>query len=185
MVIDGADRENEGDLILAAQLATESKIAFMVNETSGLICCGMTGERLDSLNLPQMVPNNTDSHRTAFTISVDYNIDTTTGISAGDRAATLRALADESIPATSFNRPGHMFPLRAREGGVLERGGHTESAVDLCRLAGLPAAGALCEIVRKDGAMMRPGELYEYADRHHLAVLTVEDLIAYRRAKAL
>lgn len=183
---DGEDRENEGDLIIAAEKATEERIAFMVEETSGLICCGVTGERVDELGLPQMVTRNTESHGTAFTVSVDYKHGTTTGISASDRAITLRALADPKAQADDFLRPGHMFPLRAKPGGVLERPGHTEASVDLARLAGLFPAGAMCEIVNRDdgrGTIARPDYCRRFAVKHGLTLISIADLIEYRKRK--
>ncbi len=183
VVADDADRENEGDLIMAADAATPETIAFYVRHTSGLICVGMTPERCDELRLPLMVPptSNTESHATAFTVSVDLAAGTSTGISASDRAATLRALADPSISADDFNRPGHVFPLRARPGGVLKRAGHTEAAVDLARMAGRAPAGALCEIVNDDGTMQHGINLRAFADEHGLPLISIADLIRYRR----
>src|SRR5438067_9424123 len=150
IVVDDADRENEGDLIMAAEYATSEKIAFFLNHTSGVICVPLTGDRLDALDLPPMVSENTESQRTAFTVSVDYRHGTTTGISAADRAATIAALIDPATRPADLARPGHTFPLRYREGGVLKRGGHTEASVDLARMAGLYPAGVLCEIVSAD-----------------------------------
>src|SRR5579884_1858821 len=181
VVADHEDRENEGDLILAAEHATPEALTFIVRHTSGLVCAGMTGERLDALALPLMVPAGGDSMGTAFTVSVDYRPATTTGISAADRAATLRALADGAAQPGDFARPGHVFPLRARPGGVLERPGHTEAAVDLARLAGKAPGGVLCELVNDDGTMMRGGQLVDFARRHGLVMITVDQLIAYRR----
>jgi 3,4-dihydroxy 2-butanone 4-phosphate synthase/GTP cyclohydrolase II len=183
VVNDGEDRENEGDLIIAAEKATAEKLAFMVNETSGLICIGLQGERIDELQLPQMVQRNTESHQTAFTVSVDYKVGTSTGISAADRAATIRALADRKVGTEDFSKPGHMFPLRAKPGGVLERPGHTESSVDLARLAGLFPAAAMCEIVNKDGSMMRPDACRRFAEQHGLPCISIADLVAYRKVK--
>jgi len=154
VMVDDEDRENEGDLIMAAQFATAEKIAFMVRHTSGVVVAPLTGERCDELRLPLMVDNNTESHRTAFTISVDLLEGTTTGISAADRAATLCALADPKIVHSAFARPGHIFPLRARDGGVLKRAGHTEASVDLARLAGCEPAGVICEIQNDDGTIL-------------------------------
>ncbi len=180
LVIDNENRENEGDLIIAAEAATEAKIAFMVRYTSGLICLSTTGERLDELDLPLMVMDNTEAHQTAFTISIDYKIGTTTGISAGDRAATIRAVADPHTASSDFSRPGHVFPLRYHEGGVLERGGHTEATVDLMRLAGMFPAGVLCEIVNDDGTMRKGEDLATFAAEHGLVMVTIDDLVAYR-----
>ncbi|HEX2117891.1 MAG TPA: 3,4-dihydroxy-2-butanone-4-phosphate synthase, partial [Acidimicrobiales bacterium] len=150
VVVDDASRENEGDLVVAAEFATAETIAFFLNHTSGVICMPMLGERLDELELPPMVVDNTESNRTAFTVSVDDRRGTTTGISAADRAATIAALIDPATRPSDLARPGHMYPLRYREGGVLKRGGHTEAAVDLARLAGLYPAGVLCEVVSED-----------------------------------
>lgn len=181
IMVDDEDRENEGDLIMAAQFATPEKIAFMVRYTSGVIVSPLTAERCDDLRLPLMVDNNTESHRTAFTISVDLLEGTTTGISAADRAATLRALADPKIAHAAFARPGHIFPLRAREGGVLKRAGHTEASVDLARLAGCEPAGIICEIQNDDGTMSRLPELKKFAKQHSLVISSIARLIEYRR----
>lgn len=181
VVVDDEDRENEGDLILAAEHATPERLAFMVRHSSGVICAGLPGERLDALNLPLMVARNTDSMSTAYTITVDYRHGTTTGISAADRAQTLRALVDSKAQPGDFNRPGHVFPLRAVPGGVLSRPGHTEAAVDLTRLAGLRPGGALVEIVNDDGTMARRPQLERFAQEHNLPLITIKDLIAYRR----
>lgn len=181
VVVDDQDRENEGDLILAAEHATAEKITFFVKHTSGVICMPMEGERLDRLALPLMVLDNTESQRTAFTVSVDYRPGTSTGISAADRAATIRALIDPATAATDLARPGHIFPLRYCPGGVLKRAGHTEAAVDLARLAGLQPAGVLCEIVRDDGEMARLADLGAFADEHGLLLISIADLIRHRR----
>jgi 3,4-dihydroxy 2-butanone 4-phosphate synthase/GTP cyclohydrolase II len=181
VVVDDEDRENEGDLILAAEHATPERLAFMVRHSSGVICAGLPAERLEALNLPLMVSRNTDSMATAYTVTVDYRHGTTTGISAADRAATLRALTDPRAAPGDFDRPGHVFPLRAVTGGVLSRGGHTEAAVDLTRLAGLRPGGALVEIVNDDGTMARRPQLEYFALRHGLPLITIKDLIAYRR----
>ncbi len=181
VVVDDEDRENEGDLIMAAEHATPEAIAFMVRHTSGVLCVGLPGERLSALNLPLMVADNADSMRTAFTITVDLRHGTSTGISAQDRAATVRALVDPACTASDFNRPGHLFPLRAVEGGVLRRPGHTEASVDLARLAGLRPGGVLAEIVNDDGSMARRPQLEVFARKHGLPLVTIKDLIAYRR----
>src|SRR3954451_9851116 len=181
IVVDDADRENEGDLIMAAEYATPDKIAFFLNHTSGVICIPLTGDRLDALDLPPMVSENTESQRTAFTVSVDYRHGTTTGISAGARAATVAALIDPATRPGDLARPGHTFPLRYREGGVLTRGGHTEAAVDLARMAGLYPAGALCEIVSEDGTMARVPDLEKFCEEHDLLMISIADLIRYRR----
>ncbi len=186
LVVDDEDRENEGDLVVAAEKVTSEHIAFMVRYTSGLICMPMTAERLDELDLPLMVRENTDSHKTAFTVSIDYAPGTTTGISASDRAATIRAAVDPTRSASDFHRPGHIFPLRYQSGGVIVRRGHTEAAVDLARLAGLSPAGVLCEVVRDDGAMARDADLEVFAAEHELPIISIADLIDYRwRTEAL
>lgn len=183
IVADDEGRENEGDLVMAAEKATPEAIAFFVRFTSGIICMPMTRERLDQLRLPQMVPDNTETHRTAFTISVDYKQGTTTGISAADRAATIRALADPDAKPEDFARPGHIFPLRYTDGGVLTRAGHTEASVDLVRLAGLHSACAvICEVVNDDGTMKRGTDLSTFAREHHLKIGTIADLIRHRFA---
>ena len=181
VMVDDEDRENEGDLIMAAQFATPEKLAFIVRHTSGVVVAPLTGERCDELRLPLMVDHNTESHRTAFTVSVDLLEGTTTGISASDRAATLRALADPQVGHAAFARPGHIFPLRAREGGVLKRAGHTEAAVDLARLAGLQPAGIICEIQNDDGTMSRLPDLQKFCAEHDLLLSSIADLVNYRR----
>ncbi|MET9322091.1 bifunctional 3,4-dihydroxy-2-butanone-4-phosphate synthase/GTP cyclohydrolase II [Streptomyces sp. NPDC003038] len=184
VVVDDEDRENEGDLVIAAEKATPEIIAFMMSECRGLICAPMEGPELDRLELPQMVRNNTESMKTAFTVSVDASAahGVTTGISAADRATTLRLLAAGSCEPSDFVRPGHIFPLRAKPGGVLVRNGHTEAAVDLARLAGLRPAGAIVEIAGEDGVMLRLPELIPFARKHGLTIISIEDLIAYRRS---
>jgi 3,4-dihydroxy 2-butanone 4-phosphate synthase/GTP cyclohydrolase II len=180
IILDDEDRENEGDLIMAAEHATPEMVAFMIRHTSGIICVPMEESRLAQLELPQMVPANSESYRTAFTISVDYRHGTTTGVSSSDRAATIRALADSHSAAADFARPGHIFPLRPRRGGVLIRAGHTEAAVDLCSLAGLKPAGVLCELMNDDGTMARRPQIEVFARRHSLKIGTIADLIRYR-----
>ncbi|MFM9367547.1 bifunctional 3,4-dihydroxy-2-butanone-4-phosphate synthase/GTP cyclohydrolase II [Streptomyces sp. Da 82-17] len=184
VVVDDENRENEGDLIVAAEKATPEIVAFMMSECRGLICAPMEGDELDRLELPQMVEHNTELMRTAFTVSVDAGPahGVTTGISAADRATTLQLLADGHAQASDFVRPGHVFPLRARTGGVLVRNGHTEAAVDLARLAGLRPAGAIVEIAGEDGTMLRLPELIPFARKHGLTIISIEDLIAYRRS---
>ena len=182
VVVDDEDRENEGDLIIAAEMITPEKMGFMVRYTSGLICLPVEGNRLDQLQIPLMVADNTDSMHTAFTVSIDVKGETTTGISAADRAATIKAVVDHSFGPSDFNRPGHVFPLRYHPGGVLRRAGHTEAAVDLARLAGLYPAGVLCEIVNDDGSVARGPELERFAKEHGLVLITIADLIAFRRA---
>ncbi|MEU3606979.1 bifunctional 3,4-dihydroxy-2-butanone-4-phosphate synthase/GTP cyclohydrolase II [Streptomyces sp. NPDC035033] len=184
VVVDDEDRENEGDLVMAAEKATPEVVAFMMSECRGLICAPMEHDELERLHLPQMVEHNTESMRTAFAVSVDASAEhgVTTGISAADRATTLRMLASGHHEPSDFVRPGHIFPLRAREGGVLARPGHTEAAVDLARLAGLRPAGAIVEIAGEDGVMLRLPELVPFARKHGLTIISIEDLIAYRRS---
>lgn len=184
VVIDDAHRENEGDLVLGAQKVTPAAINFMARFGRGLICVPMTGRRLDALQLPQMVKVPGDRMRTAFTLSVDAREGVTTGISAADRARTIEVLADETSVASDLVRPGHVFPIRAEEGGVLRRPGHTEAAVDLARMAGLVPAGIICEILREDGSMMRAPELMTFAEEHGLSVMFIADLIAYLAARS-
>jgi 3,4-dihydroxy 2-butanone 4-phosphate synthase / GTP cyclohydrolase II len=181
VVVDDEDREDEGDLIMAAEHATAEDLAFIVRHTSGVVCVALTGERCDALELPPMVPVNTEQHSTAFTHSVDLAAGTTTGISAAERAATIRGLADPALAPADFSRPGHVFPLRARGGGVLERAGHTEAAVDLARLAGLAPAGLLCEVVNDDGTMARRPDLERFVAEHGLPIVTIADLVEHRR----
>jgi 3,4-dihydroxy 2-butanone 4-phosphate synthase / GTP cyclohydrolase II len=182
IVVDDEDRENEGDLIMAAEFATPDAIAFFLHHTSGVICAPVTRERARELDLPLMVSDNTESMRTAFTVSVDYANGTTTGISAHDRAATIKALVDPSTRPADLLRPGHIFPLEAREGGTLKRAGHTEAALDLARMAGLYPAGVLCELVNeaKDD-MARLPELEAFAEQHGLLLISIADIIRYRR----
>ncbi len=182
VVVDDENRENEGDLVCAAQFATADTINFMAVEARGLICLAMTGERLDELDLPLMVCNGTAADRTAFTVSIDAapHLGVTTGISAEDRARTIQAAVDPQTRPQDLRRPGHIFPLRARQGGVLRRAGHTEAAVDLSRLAGLFPAGIICEIQNPDGSMARLPELIEYAEKHQLKTISIADLISYR-----
>lgn len=180
IVIDDEDRENEGDLLMAAEAVTGEAINFMAKFGRGLICMPMEAERLKKLNIQPMVENNTDNHQTAFTVSIDH-ADTTTGISAFERALTIKKTLEASATEKDFRRPGHIFPLIAREGGVLKRKGHTEAAVDLPRLAGLAPAGVICEIMNDDGTMARTKELMEFAKIHDLKIITIEALIEYRR----
>ncbi len=182
VVVDDENRENEGDLICSAQFATPPMINFMAVEARGLICLAMTGERLDTLDLPLMVSKNTDSNQTAFTVSIDAakHLGTTTGISAEDRARTIQIAINPTSRPEDLTRPGHVFPIRAKEGGVLKRAGHTEAAIDLCRLCGLTPAGVICEIQNPDGSMARLPELAEYAQKHHLKLISIADLISYR-----
>lgn len=182
VVVDDENRENEGDVICAAQFATPDMINFMAVEARGLICLAMTGDRLDELDLPLMVTNNTDSNQTAFTVSIDASphLGVSTGISAEDRARTIQVTINPATRPEDLRRPGHIFPIRAREGGVLKRAGHTEAAVDLARLAGLYPSGVICEIQNPDGSMARLPELIEYARTHQLKIVSIADLISYR-----
>ncbi len=182
VVVDDENRENEGDLICAAQFATPNMINFMAVEARGLICLAMTGDRLDTLDLPLMVSKNTDSNQTAFTVSIDAasHLGVTTGISAEDRARTIQVALNPATRPEDLSRPGHIFPLRAKEGGVLKRAGHTEAAVDLARLASLYPAGVICEIQNPDGSMARLPQLYEYAQKYQLKLISIADLISYR-----
>jgi 3,4-dihydroxy 2-butanone 4-phosphate synthase len=179
VVVDDQDRENEGDIVVASELVTPQHIAFMMNHARGLVCVAMEGQQLDALDIPLMVSNNTESLKTAFTVSVDYIPGTTTGISAGDRAATVRALLSDVSRPEEFARPGHIFPLRAHPGGVEARPGHTEAAVELARLAGLKGSGVICEVANDDGTMSRLPDLEKFAERHNLLLVTIEDLISY------
>ncbi|TEB05721.1 Riboflavin biosynthesis protein RibBA [Pelotomaculum schinkii] len=180
IAVDDEDRENEGDLMMAAEKVTPEAINFMVTNARGLVCLPIDGKRLDELEVPAMVTRNTDNHETAFTVSIDAK-DTTTGISAHERAMTVRAVLDPDTKPTDLRRPGHIFPLRAKDGGVLRRAGHTETIVDLAKMAGLYPAGVICEIMNEDGTMARTPELVEFALIHDLKIITVADLIEYRR----
>lgn len=181
ILVDDADRENEGDLIIAAERATPEQLGFMLRHTSGIICISMLGERLDELDLPMMVSKNTDVRRTAFTISVDARDGTTTGISSADRARTVQALIDPASTPSDLARPGHMYPLRYEPGGVLKRAGHTEAAVDLATLAGLYPAGVLAEVMNDDGTVARLPDLVRFAAEHDILLGSIADLIAHRR----
>jgi 3,4-dihydroxy 2-butanone 4-phosphate synthase/GTP cyclohydrolase II len=181
IVVDSVDRENEGDLIVAAEKMTPETMAFMIRHTSGVICMPVEGSRLDELRIPLMVAENTESQRTAFTVSVDAKHGTTTGISAADRCATVHAILDSGTRPEDLARPGHIFPLRYREGGVLTRAGHTEASVDLARMARLRPAGVLAEVVNDDGSMARLPELERFAAEHGLQIISIADLVRYRR----
>ena len=182
VVVDDEQRENEGDLVIPAQMITTDAVNFIVTYARGLLCMPITGERLDELSIPLMISQNASSkHETAFTISVDYNKGTTTGISANDRAATIRAMIDPKAKAEEFSRPGHLFPLRYHPGGVLARAGHTEAIVDLCQMAGMYPAGVVCEIMNDDGSMARMPDLETFAERHSLKILSIAQIIAHRR----
>ncbi len=180
LVTDDADRENEGDCVCAARFATVENVNFMATHAKGLICMPMSGAWCRALDLPQMVRQNTDNHQTAFTVSIDA-VETTTGISAAERAMTARACVRPGVKPGDFRRPGHMFPLQAREGGVLKRAGHTEATVDLCRLAGLEEVGLCCEVMKDDGTMARMPDHIAFAKKFGLKFLSIADLIAYRR----
>lgn len=180
VMMDDEDRENEGDVICAAEFATLENVNFMASYAKGLICMPMSEEYTNKLNLPQMCVENTDNHCTAFTVSIDYK-DTTTGISAYERGITARMVADDNAKPSDFRRPGHMFPLLAKKGGVLERNGHTEATVDLCRLAGLKPVGLCCEIMKEDGTMARTPDILEFAKEHQLKCGRIADLIQYRK----
>lgn len=184
VVIDDEDRENEGDLLMAAEMVTPEAINFMATHGRGLICMPATAERLGKLGLSQMVTENTDTMGTAFTVSID-SADSTTGISAFERAATIAKVLDENATGRDFKKPGHVFPLAAKDGGVLVRAGHTEAAVDLARLAGFKPAGVICEIMNDDGTMARTPQLMEYVKKHDLKIITIADLIAYRKAREI
>lgn len=181
VVIDDEDRENEGDLLMAAEKVTPEAINFMATYGKGLICMPLTEQYLKRLNIPQMVKDNTDNHETAFTVSIDH-VETTTGISAYERALTIQKVLEKEATPNDFRRPGHIFPLKARKGGVLVRNGHTEAAVDLARLAGLKPGGVICEIMSKDGTMARTDELIEFCKMHNLKIITIKDLVEYRKS---
>jgi 3,4-dihydroxy 2-butanone 4-phosphate synthase/GTP cyclohydrolase II len=181
IVVDDENRENEGDLIFAAELATPELLAFMVRYTSGFVCAPLTEDDADRLDLPPMYHTNQDKRGTAYTVTVDAREGVSTGISAADRAHTIRVLADPATSPTDLSRPGHVVPLRAKRGGVLRRPGHTEATIDLCELAGLRPAGVLCELVNDDGTMMRLPDLERFAAEHGLALISIADLVAYRR----
>jgi len=180
ILVDHEDRENEGDLVIAAEFATAGAVNFMATHGRGLICLPMTPERIDRLGLPMMAQNNSSRHETAFTVSIEAREGVTTGISAADRAHTIATAINDQNTAAHIATPGHVFPLRARRGGVLVRAGHTEAAVDIARLAGLYPAGVICEIMREDGTMARLPDLVEFARRHDMKIGTISDLIAYR-----
>jgi 3,4-dihydroxy 2-butanone 4-phosphate synthase/GTP cyclohydrolase II len=181
ILVDHEDRENEGDLVIPAQMATPEAINFMATHGRGLICLSLPGDRIDALGLPLMASQNSSRHETAFTVSIEAREGVTTGISAHDRARTVAVAIDPTRTGNDIATPGHVFPLRAREGGVLVRAGHTEAAVDVARLAGLNASGVICEIMKEDGTMARLPDLIGFAQRHNLKIGTISDLIAYRR----
>jgi 3,4-dihydroxy 2-butanone 4-phosphate synthase/GTP cyclohydrolase II len=182
IVVDDENRENEGDLVMAAEMITPEAVNFCVTHARGLLCMPVIGERLDELQIPLMVmANGSEKNQTAFTISIDYNVDTTTGISAGDRSATILAMLDPATKPDEFTRPGHIFPLRYHPGGVLARAGHTEAAVDLCEMVGMYPAGVICEVMAEDGTMSRLPQLEEFAEEHGLKILSIAQIIAERR----
>jgi len=182
IVVDDENRENEGDLVMPAQMVTPEAVNFCVTNARGLLCMPVIGERLDELQIPLMVvANGAEKNQTAFTVSIDYNVDTTTGISAGDRAATILAMLDPATKPDEFTRPGHIFPLRYHPGGVLARAGHTEAAVDLCEMVGMYPAGIICEVMAEDGTMSRLPQLEEFAEEHGLKILSIAQIIAQRR----
>ena len=182
IVVDDENRENEGDLVMAAEMVTPEAVNFCVTHARGLLCVPVIGERLDELQVPLMViENGSEKNQTAFTVSIDYNVDTTTGISAGDRAATILAMMDSATKPGDLPRPGHIFPLRYHPGGVLARAGHTEAAVDLCEMAGMYPAGVICEVMAEDGSMQRLPQLEDFAEEHGLKILSIAQIIAHRR----
>ena len=182
IVVDDENRENEGDLVMPAEMVTPEAVNFCVTHARGLLCMPVIGERLDELQIPLMVmANGSEKNQTAFTVSVDYNVGTTTGISAGDRAATILAMLNPAAKSEEFTRPGHIFPLRYHPGGVLARAGHTEAAVDLCEMVGMYPAGVICEVMAEDGTMSRLPQLEEFAEEHGLKILSIAQIIAQRR----
>lgn len=181
MVLDDEDRENEGDMIFAAENMTVEQMALTIRHGSGIVCLCLTEERRQQLDLPMMVENNTSAYGTGFTVTIEAAEGVTTGVSAADRLTTVRAATADNAKPSDLHRPGHVFPLRAREGGVLTRGGHTEATIDLVTLAGLKPSGVLCELTNDDGSMARAPECVVFARQHNMAVVTIEDLVAYRR----
>lgn len=184
IVLDDEDRENEGDLIWPAQTMTAEQMAFTIRYGSGIVCLCLTSDRCEQLNLPMMVSHNTSKNRTGFTISIEAAHGVTTGVSAADRITTIQAAVAAQAKPSDLNHPGHVFPLKAKEGGVLERRGHTEAAVDLTKLAGFEPAGVICELTNDDGTMMRTPEIIPFAQKHQLPVLTIEDLVAYLKTSS-
>jgi len=182
LVTDDEQRENEGDLIFAAETLTDSQMAMLIRECSGIICLCLTEERVQALELPMMVETNNSQFQTAFTVTIEAAEGVTTGVSAADRVTTVKAAIADNAKPEDLHRPGHVFPLRARSGGVLERAGHTEATVDLMRLAGLKPFGVLCELTNPDGTMARMSEVLTFAEKHYMPVVTIEDLISYRIA---
>lgn len=184
IVVDDPNRENEGDLVMAGELVSEEDINFMVSEARGLVCMPAEEKILNKLKISPMVKDNTDNYETAFTVSIDH-IETTTGISAGERALTIQKILDEDVKPEKFRRPGHIFPLMAKEYGVLQRVGHTEAAVDLAKLAGLRGVGVICEIMNEDGTMSRIKDLMRFKDKHNLKIVTIEDLVQFRKSNEI
>ena len=180
LLVDDEDRENEGDLIFPAQDITEAQMALLIRECSGIVCLCLPPEKVEQLGLPQMVSTNTSAYQTAFTVSIEAAIGVTTGVSASDRATTIRCAAARDATSADINSPGHVFPLRAAQNGVFERRGHTEGTVDLMRLAGLSPAGVLCELTNPDGTMAKLPQIIDFADEHEFPVLSIEDIVAYR-----
>ncbi len=180
LLVDDEDRENEGDLIFSAQHLSNEQMALMIRECSGIVCLCLTGEKVEALGLPPMVEDNSSRYQTAFTVSIEARDGVTTGVSAADRVTTIKAAAAPTSVPEDLNNPGHVFPLRAREGGVLSRRGHTEGTVDLMQLAGLAPAGVLCELTITDGTIARVPEIVAFADKHDMIVLTIEDIVQYR-----
>lgn len=183
MVLDDEDRENEGDMIFAAETMTVEQMALTIRHGSGIVCLCLTEEHRQQLELPMMVDNNTSSYGTGFTVTIEAAEGVTTGVSAKDRVTTIRAAIADNAKPGDLNRPGHVFPLRAREGGVLTRGGHTEATIDLVTLAGFKPAGVLCELTNDDGSMAHAPEVVVFAKQHDMPVVTIEDLVAYRRSR--
>lgn len=182
LVADNEDRENEGDLIFAAETLTDEQMAMLIRECSGIVCVCMTDEKVQSLGLPMMVEENNSQYQTAFTVTIEAAHGVTTGVSAADRVTTVKAAANPAAKPADLASPGHVFPLRARPGGVLERGGHTEATVDMCRMAGYEPCGVLCELTNPDGTMARLPEMVEFALKHDMPICTVDDIVAYRKA---
>jgi 3,4-dihydroxy 2-butanone 4-phosphate synthase/GTP cyclohydrolase II len=184
VIVDDKERENEGDLVIAAEYATKEKVNFLIKKGGGLVCVPMKKERLERLSIPLMVENkeNTESTKCKFTVSVDYKEETTTGISASDRAATIQALTDEKTRPEDFARPGHIFPLQYEEGGIKRRAGHTEAAIDLCELAGLKPVAVICEILNEEGDAMKVEELQNFSEKHNLHMISIEELKEYKKA---
>lgn len=185
LLVDDEDRENEGDLIYSAEHLTDKQMALMIRECSGIVCLCLTDEKVEALELPQMVVSNSSKNQTAFTVSIEAKEGVDTGVSAADRVTTIKTAVARDAKPSDLSRPGHVFPLRAKTGGVLERRGHTEGTVDLMTLAGLEPAGILCELTNEDGTMARLPEIVTFADQHQMVVLTIEDIVQYRQQVAM